>query len=164
MRLAHPTPLALAGLLGLALAHPVLAESDRMPVAGHTPAGISTSEMAVVAAGWSARRTFLGHRVFDTEGKAIGTVEDLIITPEKALSYAIIGAGGFLGMDKHDVAIPVARLVQVDDRLVLPGATKESLMAMPEFQYAQRPRSERSRVEKPPASMERPLPGTERDR
>jgi hypothetical protein len=33
-----------------------------------------------------------------------------IIAPDKAVSYAIINAGGFTGLTKHDVAIPVSQL------------------------------------------------------
>jgi len=67
----------------------------------------------------------------------VGSVDDIIITPEKAVSYAIIGTGGFLGLAKHDVAIPVSQFKLVANKLVLPGATKEALKAIPEFQYAQ---------------------------
>ena len=43
----------------------------------------------------------------------------------------------FLGLAKHDVAIPVSQFKLVDKKLVLPSATKEALKAIPEFQYAQ---------------------------
>jgi PRC-barrel domain len=69
--------------------------------------------------------------------QSVGTVDDLIVTPDKAVSYAIVNAGGFLGLAKHYVAIPVSQLKLVDKKLVLPGATKEALKASPEFQYAQ---------------------------
>ena len=52
------------------------------------------------------------------------------------MSYAIINAGGFTGLTKHDVAIPVSQLKLVDKRLVLAGATKEALKASPPFEYA----------------------------
>jgi hypothetical protein len=40
-------------------------------------------------------------------------------------------------LTKHNVAIPVYQFKLVDSKLVLPGATKDALKAMPEFQYAQ---------------------------
>jgi hypothetical protein len=55
----------------------------------------------------------------------------------KAISYGIINAGGFLGLTKHNVAIPVSQFKLVDNKLVLPGATRKALKAIPEFQYAQ---------------------------
>jgi sporulation protein YlmC with PRC-barrel domain len=75
--------------------------------------------------------------LFTTTTTNVGSVDDIIITPEKAVSYAIIGTGGFLGLAKHDVAIPVSQFKLVDKKLVLPGATKDALKAIPEFQYAQ---------------------------
>ena len=66
----------------------------------------------------------------------IGSVDDLIIAPDKSLSYAIIGAGGFLGMGKHDVAIPITQINEINGKMELKGATKESIKQMPKFEYA----------------------------
>jgi len=63
-------------------------------------------------------------------------VDDLLITSEQSLSYAILGAGGLLDVGKHDVAIPVGRFKEDKGRIVLAGATKEALMAVPKFEYA----------------------------
>jgi len=43
-----------------------------------------------------------------------------------------------LGIDRHDVAIPVSQIKQVDGKFVLAGATKDTLKAMPPFEYAGR--------------------------
>ena len=72
---------------------------------------------------------------YNDKNERVGSVDDIIITPDKAVSYAIINAGGFLALAKHDVAIPVSQFI--DNKLVLPGATREALKAIPEFQYAQ---------------------------
>ena len=56
----------------------------------------------------------------------------------KAVSYAIVGAGGFLGVDRHDVAIPVNQFTQKDGKFVLAGATKDAIKAIPQFEYAPR--------------------------
>ena len=58
------------------------------------------------------------------------------MSPDKSVSYAIIGAGGFLGVGRHDVAIPVNQLKENDGKFVLAGATKAAIKAMPEFEYA----------------------------
>jgi hypothetical protein len=50
---------------------------------------------------------------------------------------SLANAGGFLGLAKHDIAVPVSKFKLVEGKLVLPGATKEALKASPEFQYAQ---------------------------
>ena len=105
-------------------------------VAGTVNLGVATAEIKEVAAGWSAKKQFLGKTVVNEKGEKVGKIDDVIITPEKAISYVIIGAGGFLGIAKHDVAIPVTQLKHEGDKIVLPGATKEAVKALPKFQYA----------------------------
>ena len=90
-----------------------------------------------VTKGRSVKRTILGQAVYNEMDERVGSVEDIIVTPDKAISYGIINAGGFLGLTKHNVAIPVSQFKLVDTKLVLPGATKEALKASPDFQYAQ---------------------------
>jgi hypothetical protein len=53
-----------------------------------------------------------------------------------SVSYAIINAGGFLAVAKHNVAIPVSQFQLSGEKLVLPGATKDALKATPAFEYA----------------------------
>jgi PRC-barrel domain len=72
------------------------------------------------------------------EKQKIGTIDDLIVTPDKSVSYAIIGVGGFLGMGRHDVAIPVNHFKVDKDRITLTGATKDALKAMPKFEYTKK--------------------------
>lgn len=93
-------------------------------------------ELRTVTMGWSAKHQVLGKAVFNDKNERIGTVDDIVIAPDKAISYAIIGAGGFLGVAKHDVAIPVDQIKLVNGKFVLAGATKEALKAMPPFEYA----------------------------
>ena len=107
-------------------------------VAGSTVVGVAAAELRDVTLGWSAKRQVLGQAVFNDKSERIGAVDDIIIAADKAVSYAIIGAGGFLGIGKHDVAIPVKQLKQVDGKFVLAGATKDALKAMPPFEYAAR--------------------------
>jgi sporulation protein YlmC with PRC-barrel domain len=105
-------------------------------VAGSTTLGVTVEEQKVLAVGWSAKKNILDKAVYNSSNEKIGTVEDLIITPEKAVSYAIVGVGGFLGIDRQDVAIPVGQLKLEGDKLMLAGATKEGLKALPKFEYA----------------------------
>ena len=127
------------GITGLALAGLIVAGTGserRAQVAGSTTMGVTVEEMKVVALGWSAKKKILGKAVYNDKNEKIGTVDDLIITPDKSVSYAIIGAGGFLGMGKHDVAVPVGQFKEDKGRIVLAGATKDALKAMPKFEYA----------------------------
>jgi hypothetical protein len=109
---------------------------SRAQVAGSTVVGISIAEAREVASGWSAKRQILGQPVFNDKDERVGSIDDIIVAPDKAVSYAIINAGGFIGLTKHDVAIPVSQLKLVDNKLILAGATKEALRASPPFEYA----------------------------
>jgi sporulation protein YlmC with PRC-barrel domain len=120
-------------VLGLALATSAVSQAQ---VAGSTLLGVSVAELRNVTFGWSAKRQILGQAVFNETGEKVGSVDDIIVTGDKSVSYAIINAGGFLALAKHDVAVPVSSLKLVDSKLVLPGATKDALKASPEFEYA----------------------------
>ena len=105
-------------------------------IAGSTTVGVEVTELNAVALGWSAKRQILGRTVYNEKGEKVGRVDDLIITPDKALSFAIIGAGGFVGLGRHDVAIPVNQFQEREGKLVLDGATKEAIKALPSFDYS----------------------------
>ena len=120
-------------LASIALTAPTISHAQ---VAGSTLIGVSVAEMRDVSMGWSAKRQILGQPVFNDKDERVVSIDDIIIAPDKAVSYAIINAGGFTGLTKHDVAIPVSQLKLVDNKLVLAGATKEALKASPPFEYA----------------------------
>ena len=103
---------------------------------GTTTLGVSVVESTQIAMGWSVKKTLLGKEIYNDAGQKVGNVDDLIISPDKKVSYVIVGAGGFVGIGRHDVAIPVAQVQDQAGRLVMPGATKEMIKAMPEFNYA----------------------------
>jgi len=120
-------------LAGIALAAPATSYAQ---VAGSTLLAVSVGELRDVAVGWSAKRQILGQAIYNTENERVGSVDDIIVSGDKAVSYAIINAGGFLAVAKHDVAVPVSQFKLVGGKLVLPGATKDALKAYPPFEYA----------------------------
>ena len=127
-------PMHLLVLAGVILISPAASHAQ---VAGTTSLGVTVTELQAVTKGWSVKRTILGQPVYNDKKERVGTVDDIIVSPDKAVSYAIVNAGGFLGLATHNVAIPVSQFKLVDKELVLPGATKEALKASPEFQYAE---------------------------
>jgi len=120
---------SLVALLGAAI------PSADAQVAGTTSIGVVTVDYEAALIGWSARKQVIGHDVYNESGEKIGKVEDLIITPQRAASFAIVGAGGFIGLRRHHVAIPVALLTPRAGDFVLPGATKAVIKDLPAFQY-----------------------------
>ena len=107
-------------------------------VAGSAIPGVTALDLRELATlGWSAKRQVLGVPVFNDKSERIGTVDDIVMAPDMARAYAIIGVGGFLGVGKRDVAIRLTQLIrQVDGSFVLVGATKDVLKALPPFEFA----------------------------
>ena len=124
----------IAGLMGVMMA--VAAVDVAAQVAGSTTTGGTVEELKTIALGWSAKKQILGKPVYNAKDEKVGDVDDLIIAPDSSVSYAIIGVGGFLGLGERQVAIPVNHFKSGEGRIVLPGATKDALQAMPSFQYA----------------------------
>jgi len=121
-----------AGLMSVMMA--VAAGNVAAQVAGTL--GVSATETTTLARGWSAKKQILGKPVYNDHNERVGDVDDIIIAPDKSLSYAIIGVGGFLGLGEHSVAIPFNQFKSGDGKYVLPGATKDTLKAIPAFNYA----------------------------
>ena len=106
--------------------------------AGTTTIGVSVTELNDVINGWSVKRQLLDQSVYNDKDEKIGKIEDIILNKDRTASYGIVSTGGFLGIGAHDVAIPSKQLQLKGDRLVLMGATKETLRAMPPFEYARK--------------------------
>jgi sporulation protein YlmC with PRC-barrel domain len=120
----------------LVTASSVSARGAAAQVAGEAPVGVTVEEMKLVVLGWSAKHKLLGHEVYNDKNEKIGEIDDIIVSPKKTVSWAIIGVGGFLGIASKDVAIPMDQLHFKGDKLILPGATKEQLKALPPFEVA----------------------------
>ncbi len=103
-------------------------------VVGHATLGVSTASLQLVARGFRASK-IIGSSVYDTAHHKIGNVSDLVITPDKTVSFAIVGVGGFLGIGQKDVAIPINRFTRLQP-MTLPGATKQALGNLPAFHYS----------------------------
>jgi sporulation protein YlmC with PRC-barrel domain len=112
----------------------LLAGNAHAQVAGSTSLGVA--DLALVANGWSVKKKVLGKTVYNEENKRVGKIEDIIVAPDGTASFVIVGAGGFLGVARHNVAIPIGQILVQDDKFVLPGATKAAVKAMPKFEYA----------------------------
>ncbi len=111
------------------------------PAAAQVAGGTTTVEASItettrLAMGWSVKKTLLGKTIYNEAGQKVGKVEDLIISPDRDVTYVIVGAGGFIGIGRHDVAIPVTQVQDKAGKLVMAGATQAMIKAMPAFTYA----------------------------
>ena len=109
---------------GFAVAH-VAASQRKGGKEQHGSAGIK---------GLSAKRQVLGQSVYNDNGELVGKIEDLILV-RKVVSHAVVGVGRFLSVGSHNVAIPVGQFTRTANKIVLPGASKRAILAMPRFEY-----------------------------
>jgi sporulation protein YlmC with PRC-barrel domain len=114
----------------------VFAGTSSAQIAGSTTLGVATAELTQIATGWSVKKKMLGKNVYNDNKQKVGKIDDIIIAPDGRASYFIVGAGGFIGMGKHDVAIPVAQITEQGGKLILSGATKDAIKALTKFNYA----------------------------
>ncbi|HEV7912198.1 MAG TPA: PRC-barrel domain-containing protein [Albitalea sp.] len=110
------------------------APAVQLPVAGRAVLGVTIAETQLLATGYRASR-LLKQDVFNDKGDKIGKVDDLIVSTDGTLSIAVIEVGGFLGMGKHLVAIPVRQFAHIAPKAVLPSASKDELKKLPKFEY-----------------------------
>jgi sporulation protein YlmC with PRC-barrel domain len=78
----------------------------------------------------------VGSTVVNESNETVGTIDDLIVTPNEKVPFAVLSVGGFLGIGSKYVVVPYSALKVQDKQMVLPGATKESLKSLPEFKYS----------------------------
>jgi sporulation protein YlmC with PRC-barrel domain len=128
---------ALFGLAVADLAHGQAAsapEAPAAPIAGRTVLGVTVAETGLIATGHRVSK-LLHVDVYNDKGDKIGKVDDLVVSTDGTLSTAVVNVGGFLGVGKHLVAIPVRQFTQIAPRAVLPNASKEQLKGLPKFEY-----------------------------
>jgi hypothetical protein len=89
-------------------------------------------DVEVVAKGYRASK-LTGSDVVNDHDERIGTIDDIIIGRDRVL-FAVIQVGGFLGLGGRLVAVPYQSLI-LDDKIVLPGASRDELKKLPEFKY-----------------------------
>jgi sporulation protein YlmC with PRC-barrel domain len=96
---------------------------------------IAKIDVQQLSAGYRASKV-IGSSVLNDAGETIGKIDDLLISPDGKTPFTVLSIGGFLGMDSHYVVVPYDSLKLVDNKVVLPGGTKDMLRMLPEFKYA----------------------------
>ena len=96
---------------------------------------ITKVDVQKVAAGYRASKV-IGSSVLNEANKTIGKIDDLLVTRDGKEPYAVLSVGGFLGMGTRMVVIRYDSLKFADNKIVLPGGTKDGLKMLPAFQYS----------------------------
>lgn len=95
----------------------------------------ATATQAVT--GLSVKKNVMGKTVYNEKDEKVGDVEDVVLSNDGKVTTYVIGAGGFLGMGQHSVAVPFDKVSQSNDKLILQGFTKDQLKALPEVKVTQ---------------------------
>jgi hypothetical protein len=103
--------------------------------ASAVPVQLVVVDVVQVANGYRASK-LRGVTVSNPQNQKIGELDDLIVGKDRVL-FAIVEVGGFLGIGSHLIAVSYNSLQINEDgsRIVLPGATREQVKALPEFKY-----------------------------
>jgi sporulation protein YlmC with PRC-barrel domain len=110
--------------LGIALIGPAFSQGAPQTVT------LMKVDPQTLATGYRASK-LVGSTVVNEANETVGTIDDLIITPGGQAPY-----GGFLGLGTKYVVVPFPSLQVIEERMVLRGATKEAVKALPDFEYS----------------------------
>lgn len=92
-------------------------------------------DVVKVSTGYRASKV-LGSSVVNEAGDTVGKIDDIIVGPDGKAPFVVLSVGGFLGVGDKLVALPYEQMRTDGKKIVLPGATKDSLKALPEFKYS----------------------------
>ncbi|CAB3771106.1 PRC-barrel domain-containing protein [Paraburkholderia solisilvae] len=118
-----------------------VAASADAQVAGTQTLGVTVAQSQALLQGWSVKKSILGKPVYNDSNEKIGSIFDIVISPDGSVSAAVVSTGGFLGVASHNVAVPIQAFDIRNGNFYLSGATKDALKATPAFEY--------SKVDKP---------------
>ena len=96
---------------------------------------IARVDVQKVAGGYRASKV-IGSSVLNDANETIGKIDDLLVTRDGKEPYAVLSIGGFLGMGTHLVVVRYDSLTFAENKIVLPGGTKDGLKMLPAFQYS----------------------------
>ena len=102
-----------------------------------TPQTVQLVKVDVVklSTGYRASKV-IGSSVVNEAGDTVGKIDDIIVGPDGKAPFVVLSVGGFLGVGDKLVALPYEQMRTNGKKIVLPGATKDSLKSLPQFKYA----------------------------
>jgi hypothetical protein len=122
-------------LLALALIGMNCLGTSAMAQGSPQTVGIARVDVQTVAAGYRASKV-IGSSVINEANETIGKIDDLLVTRNGKEPYAVLSVGGFLGMGARMVVVRYDSLKFADNKILLPGGTKDRLKMLPAFEYS----------------------------
>jgi sporulation protein YlmC with PRC-barrel domain len=80
----------------------------------------------------------VGTKVYNNANENIGSIEDIVLKADGSMDEVVLSVGGFLGIGDKYVGVPFSALKVSRDGSslkVMTDGTKESLKALPDYQY-----------------------------
>ena len=124
-----------SGIVALGIALLFSSKASVAQVSGATTIDVNVAVTQGLVFGLSAKRQVIDQRVYNENGEAVGRIDDLIVAPDDAVSFGIVGAGGFVGLRRHQVAIPINLLAAREVGFTLAGAAKAAIKSLRGFEY-----------------------------
>ena len=88
--------------------------------------GLVKVDVQTLAAGYRASKV-IGSNVVNDANEAFGKIDDLPVSSDGKRPYAVLSIGGFLGMGTHLAVVSYHTPKFTDNKVTLPGGTKEGL-------------------------------------
>ena len=115
--------------VAVALSEPALSQGTPQTAA------IMKVDPQSVATGYRTSKV-VGSTVVNEANETVGTIDDLIVTPSERYPSRSFQSAASWAWALNMSWCPTVTLQVRDKKMVLPGATKESLKALPDFKYA----------------------------
>ena len=127
-------------MIRLAPATAIVVLMSTAPMAQSAPSqpGPSARFMTAVPVNGTTVTNYYKQSVYDPSGNKVGDVSDLIVEKDGRITTAMVGVGGFLGIDEKNVAIPFDALKASRKNNVwhlTVNTTKDELKRAPGFRY-----------------------------
>ena len=108
----------IAAVVATMMSSAALAQTAQPKTGPTAPAAESPRTTSETAANWMTHEAdgqwraskLIGLYVYNNDKEKIGGISDLIVDRSGKLEAVVVGAGGFLGIDQHDVAVPYSQV------------------------------------------------------
>jgi hypothetical protein len=120
--------LAAAAIATIGVSAPAFSQGSQQTVS------LMRVDVKPLASGFRTTKIVGGEVV--NEADEIGRIDDLIVTENERVPFAIVSVGGFLGVGNKLIAVPFDAIEMGEKKMVLRGANKDALKSLPEFKYA----------------------------
>ena len=132
----HPATTPMAGqTTGTATTGAATMGNNGTGTNGGTMSG-SNDSTYMAADGQIRASKIVGADVYNEKNDKIGSIYDVLMHKDGGAASVVVSVGGFLGMDAKYVDVPYSKLDIKANKIMMPGASKQSLTDLPTYHYS----------------------------